>query len=532
LWPSGLEFVAQPKPVKPRASLREVSYAHSLNKLQHTAFQLLGAALLAELKVDAGLEKEKPEQIVCYLGGAGGTGKSRVIKALLALQESWGQDGRIQVCSPTGIATVLIDGITIHSLLEFWGKGTNDPGHKEYSQQKMMLFSRARLLIIDEVSMLSTSLLGRIDERLKILCGMEKPFGGLHVILAGDLCQLDPVGGDPLYKRGRSIRDQAGYNLWRHSVKYCILLEENMRFLKDPEWGKVLEDIRLGNWTDDALKVVNSRIATFSSVQTPPTADQPNSAVSLTSSIRPVVCVSNAKRHKFNNAIFAMCIKNLPPTIKPIRILSRIAKSRTARTITAGEFRDLYKLQDDKTEKIPMILDLFVGCPVMFTLNDKDEKKIANGSVGVVAGFEFPKDWQNNYIGSSPEGVFIPSSEPEYVLVKILGKETHQFHQDLPAGMFRSKRRSKTVKVQYPNREFSFGVRGFPLRLAFAATTFKVQGLSLKDFTIADWTEAASGQRHRRGEAYVALSRGEVRQAFHILQVFGKNLRDVFRPTQ
>ena len=80
-----------------------------------------------------------------------------------------------------------------------------------------------------------------------------------------------------------------------------------------------------------------------------------------------------------------------------------------------------------------------------------------------------------------------------------------------------------------PNREFSFGVRGFPLRLAFAATTFKVQGLSLKDFTIADWTEA--GQRHRRGEAYVALSRGEVRQAFHILQVFGKNLRDVFRPS-
>ena len=67
------------------------------------------------------------------------------------------------------------------------------------------------------------------------------------------------------------------------------------------------------------------------------------------------------------------------------------------------------------------------------------------------------------------------------------------------------------------------------MRLAFAVTTFKVQGLSLKDYTIADWTEA--GQRHRRGEAYVALSRGEVRQAFHILQVFGKNLRDVFRPS-
>ena len=132
--------------------------------------------------------------------------------------------------------------------------------------------------------------------------------------------------------------------------------------------------------------------------------------------------------------------------------------------MSAGEFRDLYKLQDDKTEKMPMILDLFVGCPVMLTLNDKDEK-IANGSVGVVAGFEFPNNWQSDYIGCSPEGVFVPSSEPEAVLVMILGKETHQFHPDLPAGIFRSKRRSKTVKVQYPNREFSFGIRGFPMRL-------------------------------------------------------------------
>ena len=95
-----------------------------------------------------------------------------------------------------------------------------------------MIFFRTRLLIIDEISMLSTSLLGGIDERLRILCGMEKAFGGLHVILAGDLCQLHPVGGDPLYKKGHRIRDQAGYNLWRDSVKYSILSEENIQFFK------------------------------------------------------------------------------------------------------------------------------------------------------------------------------------------------------------------------------------------------------------------------------------------------------------
>ena len=304
--------------MKKHASLREVSLAHSLNKLQHAAFNVdVGAALLGELKVDSGTGKDKPEQIICYLGGAGGTGKSRVIKALLSLQESWDQDGRIQVCAPTGIAAVLIDGVTIHSLLEFLPKGMNDPSRKEYSQQKMLTFSRSRLIIIDEVSMLSCSLLAQVDERLRILCATDKSFGGLHVILAGDLCQLDPVGGNPLYKKGSTVRDMAGHTLWRDCVNCCILLEENMRFLKDPDWGKTLESVRLGNWTDEALKIINSRLATFSSFEPSQSSSQPDHPVP--SSLRPVICVSNATRHKYNSAVFAICISRLKDTNKPIR---------------------------------------------------------------------------------------------------------------------------------------------------------------------------------------------------------------------
>ena len=176
-----------------------------------------------------------------------------------------------------------------------------------------------------------------------------------------------------------------------------------------------------------------------------------------------------------------------------------------------------------------MSLDLFVGAPVMFTMNDTREKKIANGSVGFVVGFEFPRSWQNDYVGRSKDGVFVPSCEPHTILVRILGKEGHQFHSDLPPGIFRTKRRHTTVRVTYPNRQFEFGLSGFPIRLAFAATTFKVQGLSLKDYIIADWTER--GQTQRRGEAYVALSRGEVRYALHILQTFSQHLTDVFKPS-
>ena len=539
----GVEFVAQPKPVKARASLREVSQAHSLNKLQHACFKLLGSALLAELKFDAGVTKEKPSQVICYLGGAGGTGKSRVVKSLLALQQSWGQDGRIQVTAPTGIAAVLIEGVTIHSLLEFYPKNMKDSSHKQYSQEKVSLFSRSRILIIDEVSMLSSSLLAQIDDRLRNLCGLEAPFGGLHIVLAGDLCQLDPVVGFPVYSKNHksSVRDRAGYKLWHESVNHCILLEENMRFLNDPEWGKVLESVRLGNWTDKALQIINSRLARVpqggncqtvsaqaSQVDSSPGPKLPAS-IRVQDCLKPVIVVSNESRRKYNSALFSMCIRQLDETNKPIRILARLAKTRTTRTMTAGDFKSLYKLADNKTEKIPMILDLFVGAPVMFTMNDTREKKIANGSVGFVVGFEFPRSWQNDYVGRSKDGVFVPSCEPNTILVRILGKEGHQFHSDLPPGIFRTKRRHTTVRVTYPNRQFEFGLSGFPIRLAFAATTFKVQGLSLKDYIIADWTER--GQTQRRGEAYVALSRGEVRYALHILQTFSQHLTDVFKPS-
>jgi hypothetical protein len=64
--------------------------------------------------------------------------------------------------------------------------------------------------------------------------------------------------------------------------------------------------------------------------------------------------------------------------------------------MSAGEFRDLYKLQDDKTEKIPMIMNLFVRCPVMFTLNDYDKKKLQTDLFYVITVFEFPNNWQSD----------------------------------------------------------------------------------------------------------------------------------------
>ena len=124
-----------------------------------------------------------------------------------------------------------------------------------------------------------------------------------------------------------------------------------------------------------------------------------------------------------------------------------------------------------------MILDLFVGCPVMFTKNEKDEKRVANGSVGVVVGFSVPSSDQSGYIGCSEDGVFVPVCQPDIIFVKVLGKEGVKFHENSPFGIFQLKRKTVGCSVKFPNYEFSFSILQFSLVQAFAATIFKVEGL-------------------------------------------------------
>ena len=176
-----------------------------------------------------------------------------------------------------------------------------------------------------------------------------------------------------------------------------------------------------------------------------------------------------------------------------------------------------------------MILDLFVGCPVMFTKNEKEEKRVANGSVGVVVGFGYPSNEPSgNYIGCSQDGVFVPACQPDVVFVKVLGKDHVKFHHNSSIGIFPLKRKTVGCTVKFANYEFGFSISQFSLVQAFAATVFKVQGLSLKDLTIADWKE--QGCTPKKGSAYVALSRAEARKAVRTLHFFNRNHANFFKP--
>ena len=136
-----------------------------------------------------------------YLGGCGGTGKSRVIQDFLDFARRWYSTSSVIVTGISGIAAMLIGGCTLHSAL---GIGTQ-PRPKEPSETLINKWSHISLLIIDEVSMMQVSLLVLLNTRLRQLkARMNKIFGGIHIVFSGDVYQLPPVGTSRIESEGSS----------------------------------------------------------------------------------------------------------------------------------------------------------------------------------------------------------------------------------------------------------------------------------------------------------------------------------------
>ncbi|GFU16293.1 ATP-dependent DNA helicase [Trichonephila clavipes] len=100
----------------------------------------------------------------------------------------------------TGNAAVVIDGMAVHTALKI-SLSKLLPLSTEVAQQYRAFFKYVKVLIVDEISMIGAELLAQIDSRLKQITGnFDTNFGGLDVILIGDLRQIPPVRATPIYK--------------------------------------------------------------------------------------------------------------------------------------------------------------------------------------------------------------------------------------------------------------------------------------------------------------------------------------------
>lgn len=360
-----------------------------------------------------------------FLTGAPGAGKTYVLNQFVGRAQRAGK--RLAVTASTGIAASHIGGTTIHS----WsGLGILDQLAPEDlkrlggSERLVKRYNSVDILVIDEVSMLHGQRLDMVNAVAKLLRGNDAPFGGLQVILVGDLFQLPPVG------RGTDVFDFIHLSAaWAElNPQICYLTEQHRQTDNDALLA-LLEAMRLDGVTEEHGRLLQDRMQVAPSPQT---------------------VVTRLYSHNLDvDAINQRHLDELP------------GPSKTFTMQTKGGRAKLEQLA--KSLLAPELLELKVDAEVMFVANNFADGYV-NGSRGRVLEFR----------GDTP---VIQLTDGRKITV-----EPHSWSL------------SEDGKIRAE-------VTQLPLRLAWAITIHKSQGMSL------DAAEIDLARAFTPGMGYVALSR-------------------------
>jgi len=278
---------------------------------------------------------EDGEQIVFVTGGAG-TGKSTFVRWLA--KEFYGTN---LICAPTGIAALTIGGKTIHSLCRFPPSWIVRDEIKPFPKS---LAAKAKLLIIDEISMVNANLLDSMNVFFKINRNNKSPFGGISVVMVGDLFQLPPIVTDstkPLFEKVYDSPKFFSAKLIEKASVHSIELTKAFRQV-DQDFVDLLAKIREGTDLDLALKELNSKCKI--------TNDPPEGAVWL------------APRHVDVDRVNSSRLSQLE------------GKKKNYEGVVSGKFKE-------NQLPVPLSIDLKVGAQVVLANNTKHW---VNGTVAIV----------------------------------------------------------------------------------------------------------------------------------------------------
>merc|ERR1712020_285152 len=139
----------------------------------------------------------------------------------------------------------------------------------EFTSEKLDLarknLENVEVVIVDQFSMVSSDNLYNLHKRLQQIFMSQEIFGGRSVLLVGDIMQLGPVRAAPIYRKPKSIDSQAMFdteelNLWNNCDS--VLLETNFR-QGEGAWTQMLNRIRIGEQTDEDIKILEKRLSTL-----------------------------------------------------------------------------------------------------------------------------------------------------------------------------------------------------------------------------------------------------------------------------
>ncbi|MDY0054618.1 MAG: AAA family ATPase, partial [Bacteroidales bacterium] len=398
-----------------------------------------------------------------FLTGKAGTGKTTFLKNLRKTCFK-----RNVVVAPTGVAAINANGVTIHSFFQVsFGPflpnlQSKDTSFKKFSKEKIRIIRGLDLLIIDEISMVRADLLDAIDDVLRRFRPGARniPFGGVQLLMIGDLQQLPPVCKDEEWELISQYYSTPYFfsSLALNKSQFLTINLKKVFRQRDESFIKILNNIRNNTIDTPTYQELNKRyIPNFN-----PKDDE--GYITL--------CTHNFQARDINN----------------LKLNSIKEESFFYKAKVGGDFPEGAYPNDEK-------LELKLGSQIMFVKNDYSsefsKRKYYNGKIGKII-----------------------SLDDEKIIVRCIGEDNDI---EVPRYEWHNYKYEINKETKAIEEKVIGTFEQYPIKLAWAITIHKSQGLTFDKVIINSNRAFASGQ------VYVAMSRCKTLEGIVITSEFNPN---------